>query len=155
MSIGMQVRLLEEYGERVLFKPEAVPIGAKLSELQDATNGAARVFDGSGGISLVDSYRRGIVGTMPGAEICWAIVALWDALEADDVVRVGAINGPLNALVSLQTNLDAFIAVEKHLLHEQGVFPNTLMRGPVGFRLDGETVAEVDRLFDLILAAAT
>jgi 4-hydroxy-tetrahydrodipicolinate synthase len=90
---------------------------------------------------------------MPGAEICWAIVALWDALEAGDVARIDAINGPLAALVSLQVNLDAFIAVEKHLLHRQGVFPSTRVRGPVGSRLDPETAAEVDRLFDLVLAA--
>jgi 4-hydroxy-tetrahydrodipicolinate synthase len=51
-------------------------------------------------------------------------------------------------------NLDAFIAVEKHLLHRQGVFPSTRVRGPVGFRLDAETAAEVDRLFDLVFAAA-
>lgn len=153
MSIGMQARLLEEYENRVLFKPEAVPIGAKLSELRDATNGAARVFEGSGGISLVDGYQRGIVGTMPGAEICWAIVALWNALGVGDVARIDAINGPLAALVSLQVNLDAFIAVEKHLLHRQGVFPNMRRRGPVGFRLDPETAAEVDRLFDLVFAA--
>ena len=153
MSIGMQARLLEEYGDRVLFKPEAVPIGAKLSELRDATNGAARVFEGSGGISLVDSYKRGIVGTMPGAEICWAIVSLWGALETGNTARTDTINGPLAALVSLQTGLDAFIAVEKHLLHKQGVFPNTRVRVPVGFRLDPETAAEVDRLFDLLLAA--
>ena len=153
MSIGMQARLLEEYGDRVLFKPEAVPIGAKLSELRDATNGAARVFEGSGGISLVDSYKRGIVGTMPGAEICWAIVSLWGALETGNTAGTDTINGPLAALVSLQTGLDAFIAVEKHLLHKQGVFPNTRVRVPVGFRLDPETAAEVDRLFDLLLAA--
>ena len=155
MSITLQARLLETYQERVFFKPEAVPIGPKLSELLDATNGMARVFEGSGGISLVDSYKRGIVGTMPAAEVCWAIVALWRALEADDTARIDAINGPLTALVSLQTSLDAFIAIEKHLLQRQGVFPNTRVRGPVGFHLDDETIAEVDRLFELLLAAAT
>ncbi len=155
MSIAMQAQLLETYGERVLFKPEAVPIGPNLSELRDATNGAARVFDGSGGISLVNSYKRGIVGTMPGAEVCWAIVAMWRALEGGNIARIDAINGPLTSLVSLQTNLDAFIAVEKHLLHRQGVFPNTRVRSPVSFRLDPETLIEVDRLFELLVAAAT
>lgn len=155
MSITMQTRLLETHGERVFFKSEAVPIGPKLSQLRDATNGTARVFEGSGGISLVDSYKRGIVGTMPGAEVCWAIVALWRALEAGNIACIDAINGPLTALVSMQTSFDAFIAVERHLLHRQGVFPNTRVRGPVGFRLDHETVTEVDRLFELLLAAAT
>ena len=134
----------------MLFKPEAVPIGPRLSELRDATGGAARVFEGSGGIALVDSYQRGITGTMPGAEVCWAIVALWNALGAGDQPLVDAINGPLSALISLQTSLDAFIAVEKHLLVRQSVFTSARVRGPVGYRLDPETTAEVDRLYALL-----
>ncbi len=153
MSIRLQADLLDAYAERVLFKPEAVPIGPRLSELRDATGGAARVFEGSGGISLVDSYGRGIVGTMPGAEVCWAIVALWTALVDGDQPRIDAINGPLCSLISLQTSLDGFIAVEKHLLVRQGVFTSTRVRGPVGYRLDPETSAEVDRLFELLRAA--
>lgn len=153
MSIRMQADLLNAYTERVLFKPEAIPIGPRLTELREATGGAARVFEGSGGISLVDSYRRGIAGTMPGAEVCWAIVALWKALTEGDQERIDAINGPLSSLISLQTSLDAFVAVEKHLLVRQGVFPSARVRGPVGYRLDPETAAEVDRVFDLLRAA--
>ncbi len=84
MSIGMQARLLEEFGpDRVLYKPEANPIGPRLSE-----------------------------------------------------------------------SLDAFLAVEKHLLVRQGIFKNALVRGPVGFRLDEGTRREVDRLFDRMIEAA-
>ena len=55
MPIAMQARLLDEFGpERVLYKPEASPIGPKLSELRDATGGRARVFEGTGGIAHGD-----------------------------------------------------------------------------------------------------
>ena len=153
MSIGLQAELLDEYPGRVLFKPEAEPIGPRLTGLREATGGAARVFEGSGGIALVDSYRRGIVGTMPGAEVCWALVALWDALESGDRQRIDAINGPLTALISLQAGLDGFIAVEKHLLVRQGVFRSARVRRPVSYRLDPETRNEVDRRFELLLEA--
>jgi 4-hydroxy-tetrahydrodipicolinate synthase len=56
--------------------------------------------------------------------------------------------------VSLQTSLDAFLAVEKHLLVRQGVFRSERVRGPVGYVLDAETRREVDRLFDRLLEAA-
>ena len=85
--------------------------------------------------------------------MCWAIVALWNALVEGDDERINAINGPLSSLISLQTSLDAFIAVEKHLLVKQGVFTSTQVRGPVGYRLDPETVAEVDRIFELLRLA--
>lgn len=152
MSIELQARVLKEFGSRVLFKPEAVPIGPRLSALREATGGKAAVFEGSGGIALVDSYRRGIVGTMPGGEMPDAIVALWNALEAGDEDRVYRISQPVSALVAMQSGLDGFLSVEKHLLHRRRIFPNTVVRGPVGFRLDEETRQEVDRLFDQLMA---
>ncbi len=146
--------LLEEFGpDRVLFKPEAVPIGPRLSALQELSGGTARVFEGTGGLSLVDSHARGIVGTMPGAEVPWALVELWRALEAGDADRADAVHWPLAALVTLQTSLDSFVATEKHLLVRQGVFGSARRRRPCGPDLDPATRAEVDRLFDRLRAA--
>ena len=156
MSIDVQAQLLDRHGpDRVQFKPEAVPIGPRLSQLRNATGGRARVFEGTGGIALIDSHRRGVVGTMPGAEVIDAIVALWRALEANDEQRAYRIHGPLAALVSMQTSLDAFLAIEKHLLVKRGVFTSAHVRGPVGYTLDDETRAEVDRLFDLLMHTIT
>jgi len=153
MSISLQARLLEEFGPQVFFKPEAVPIGPRLSELHAATGGKARVFEGTGGIALVDSFRRGIVGTMPGADLIDAIVAMWRCLTSGDEAGAYRVWLPLAALVSLQHSLDAFLAIEKYLLVKQGVFANTIVRGPVGYQLDDATRREVDRLFDLLMAA--
>ena len=154
MSIAFQARLLAEFGtDRVAFKPEAAPIGPRLSALREATEGRARIYEGTGGIALVDSHRRGIAGTMPGADLVPAIVPLWDALEKGDRETAARIHEPLAALVSMQSSLDAFLAVEKHLLIRQGVFQNEIVRGPRGFVLDEETRHEVDRLFDRLMDA--
>ncbi len=154
LSIPLYVKMIREFGrERLYFKPEATPIGPRLSALRDGTGGEARVFEGTGGIALVDSFRRGIAGTMPGADLIRAIVALWRALWRGDEEAVYRINGPLVALVSLQNSLDSFLAIEKYLLVKQGVFANTVVRGPVGYTLDAETRAEVDRLFSHLMRA--
>ena len=153
MSIPLQARLLEMYPDRVLFKPEATPIGPRLSQLHKATGGRAKVFEGSGGIALVESFRRGIVGTMPGADLIDVIVALWNALEAGDEQRAYQLSLPLSSLVAMQTSLDAFIAVEKYLLVKRGIFKNSLVRGPVGYQLDNQTCSEVDRLFERLMRA--
>ena len=154
MPIAMQARLVDDFGpQRIQFKPEATPIGPRLSELRDATRGRARIFEGGGGIALVDSYRRGIVGTMPGADLIDALVELWRALQAGNDGRAYRIHAPLGALISLQTGLDAFVATEKYLLVKRGIFRNTHVRGPVGYTLDEETRLEVDRLFDLLMEA--
>lgn len=153
LPISLYTKLLAEFGLRILFKPEATPIGPRLTALREASGGAARVFEGTGGMALVDSFRRGIVGTIPGADLIRGIVALWQALVAGDDARAYRLSLPISALVLLQTSLDAFLAVEKYLLVKQGVFSSTRVRGPVGFHLDEETRREVDRLFDLVIGA--
>lgn len=147
LPIAAQADLFRRHPERVMFKPEAQPLGQNLSLLREATEGKAAIFEGSGGIALLDSHRRGLAGTMPGAEIVWAIRAEWDALEAGDLVRATALQGLIAPLVSLQYGLDGFLSIEKLLLHRQGIFPNRLVRGPVGFKLDAATENEVLRLF--------
>jgi 4-hydroxy-tetrahydrodipicolinate synthase len=154
MSIDFQAGLLDSFGpDRAWFKPEAVPIGPRLSQLRDTTDSRARIFEGTGGISLVDSFQRGISGTIPGADLIRGIVPLWQALENGNLTRATQIHGPLSSLISIQTSLDGFLAVEKHLLVRRGIFQNEIVRGPRGFVLDDETRNEVDRLFDLMMEA--
>jgi 4-hydroxy-tetrahydrodipicolinate synthase len=90
---------------------------------------------------------------MPGADLVKGIVALWRALRAGDERRAYELSLPISSLVAVQNGLDAFLAVEKHLLVCQGIFRNTAVRCPVGYFLDDEARGEVDRLFDLLHGA--
>lgn len=148
MRISLQASLLERYPDRVLFKPEAEPIIGRLKELLRETGGKAQVFEGSGGMHLFESFKHGIAGTMPGADMTPAVSVMWKALQAGDNERAESISTALTKLVSLQTSLDAYLAVEKHLLCRQDVFQNTVIRGPVAFQLDDALRATVDTLFD-------
>jgi 4-hydroxy-tetrahydrodipicolinate synthase len=149
IPIDVYVELLRRYGDaKILFKPEASPIGPNLSALRDATQGRARIFEGSGGICLVDSFRRGIAGTMPGMEFLTGIIALWRALGRGDEEAVYRLYFPICALVALQlqAGLDGFLAVEKYVLHRRGLFTTDRRRTPYAWELDEETRAELDRL---------
>lgn len=155
---AVYVNLLERFGaEKIVFKPEASPIGPNLSALRDASQGKAAIFEGSGGILLVDSYRRGIRGTMPGMDLLDGIVALWKALKAGDESRVYQLYFPICAIVALQlqAGLDGFLAIEKYLLKKRGLFRLEKRREPNGWNLDDETRAEVDRLFAILMQAIT
>ena len=154
LDVSLYVDLIDAYGqERVQFKPEAKPVKARLEALKSKSGGRARVFEGQGGADLMDTFPIGIVGTMPGAEIPWAVVALWKALTESNWKRARAIHAPLLNLVSLQTTLDAYIAVEKYLLVKQGIFNSTRQRGPVGFVLSAETQAQIDVGFEELRVA--
>ena len=149
IPLSVYVHLLERYGsEKIVFKPEAAPIGPNLSALRDATGGKARIFEGSGGNLLIDSFRRGIAGTMPGMEMLDGIVALWRALERGNDPIAYRLYYPICAVVALQlqAGLDGFLAIEKYLLHRQGIFTTARRRRPYSWELDRETAAEVDRL---------
>jgi len=151
IPIELMADMLKAYGpEKILFKPEAAPIGPNLSALRERTEGQARVFEGSGGILLVDSYRRGIAGTMPGVDLLDGVVALWNALQAGDDEAIYRLYFPICAIVALQmqAGLDGFLAIEKYILHRKGLFTSDRRRTPYTWSLDGETQAEVDRLLE-------
>lgn len=155
LSIDLQVHLFEEFGDRVMFKPEGPPVGLSITSIMERTEGRARIFEGLGGAALIESYRRGVIGSMPAADVCWAVIALWRALERGDFPRAYEISAPLSALIAMEINLDAFVVIEKHILVRQGVIPRAHCRGPLGFALEGETLAEVDRLFDRLRMIAS
>lgn len=145
------LRLLEKFGaNKILFKPEASPLGPIISELRDATEGQARIFDGSGGLLLVDNYRRGISGTMPGVDMLDGVIALWRALVAGDEERIYQLYFPICAIavLQLQAGLDGFLAIEKYIMVKRGLFTTDLRRTPFAWSLDVETKSEIDRLLD-------
>lgn len=150
------VTLLDEFGEqKILFKPEGAPIGPNISALRDASEGRARMFDGSGGILLIDAFRRGVVGTMPGVDLLHGNAALWRALQAGDEKAAYRLYFPICALAALegQAGLDGYLAIEKYILKKRGLFASDRRRQPNSWSLDGETRAEVDRLLDQLDAA--
>ena len=156
IELETYVELIDKYGdERVQFKPEAKPVKERLAQLNKISDNRARVFEGQGGIDLLDTHPLGVNVTMPGAEVPWAIVGLWNALEKKDLITAQAIHTPLAKLISYQTTLDDYVAVEKYLLVKQGVFSNTNQRGPVGFKLDEQTKSKIDLAYSELAAAIT
>ncbi len=148
---SVYLKLLDKFDtNKIVFKPEAPPNGPCISALRDATNGKAKIFEGSGGIYLIDSMRRGVEGTMPGMEMVDAMVAIWKAVKRGDDETAYRIHLPLGAIVALQmqAGLDGFLAIEKYLLRRRGVFANENRRDPIRWKIDPETAQEVDRLFD-------
>ena len=154
MGLNLQVRLRQEFGDRIYFKPETVPVGSSLSQLKKALGNEVVVFGGHGGLYLIDTYRRGISGLMPGSDLIRGTVEIWRALEAGDFDRAYEVYLPLAAIVTLEAqSFDIFIASAKYLLCRQGVLKNHNLRKPVKHYLDNDTINELARLFDMLIAA--
>ena len=156
IQLETYVELIDKYGEnRVQFKPEAKPVAQRLDQLNKLSSNRAKVFEGQGGVDLLQTHPLGVKGSMPGAEIPWAIIELWRSLEQGNLDKAKQIHQPVARLVALQTSLDAYIAVEKYLLVKQGVFINTNQRGPVGFKLDKQTTESIDAAYEDLTKVVT
>jgi 4-hydroxy-tetrahydrodipicolinate synthase len=153
LGLDLLAQLLDDFGpERVMFKPEAQPLGPRLSELLRITDGRAKVFEGSGGVALLESYRRGITGTMPGADLVWSISAMWRALAAGDFTTAYEVSSALSPILTPLSSLDAYVAVEKYLLVKQGVFTHEYRRNPTDYEFDRIAQQETDQLFQRLVA---
>ncbi len=154
MSVELQADMRKEFGPRVYYKPEGLPTGPTISQLQKALDYEGVIFEGSGGFLLIDSYRRGVDGTMSGSDLIKGIVEIWNALERGDDKRAYEVYFPMAAIVMLQSpNLDTYLAIEKYLLVKQGIFKNQKVRRPTSYDLDPCTAEEVDRLFAILQEA--
>jgi len=148
LDLELYGRLIDQYGtDRVQFKPEAKPVKDRAIALQKIAGGRAKIYEGQSGLELMETHPVGLAGTMPGGEIPWALVKLWDCLEANDVEKARAIHGVITQLVGFQKTIDAYVAVEKYLLVKQGIFTSTRQRGPVNTILSDEVKKEIDKVF--------
>jgi len=154
LSIDFLARLRRELGKRIYFKPEAQPVGLSLTRLRQALGSEAVVFDGNGGLYMIDTYRRGINGLMPGCDLIRGTVAIWRALTGGDFERAYRMYLPLAAIVTLQTqSMDMYLSIAKYLLYRQGIFENYTVREPKNHELDHWTMEEIDRLYERFTAA--
>ena len=153
LPMELYERLLEKFGtERIQFKPEAKPVRDRVARLQGITGGEAKIFEGQSGMDLLETHELGLVGTMPGSEIVWAISKLWNSLESGDFESAKQIHQGISELIEFQQTIDAYVAVEKYLLVKQGIFTSARQRGPVSTILSESTKAGIDRVFEKLIS---
>jgi len=156
MNAEFQAGLMRSGGaDKVWFKPEANPVGPLISRLRELTEGRARIFEGSGGVSLIENWRRGIAGTMPGCDLLDAVVPLWKALQAGNEAEAYRLWLPVAAIAILEgtAGLDGYIAIERYIMMKRGIFSSDRMRGADAWTPDGMMKAEIDRLLAILRTA--
>jgi dihydrodipicolinate synthase/N-acetylneuraminate lyase len=153
LSTATQARLLAEFGpEKVLFKPEASPTPPRVSELLQLTGGKARIFEGDGGMMLIDCYERGLAGTIPATEIAEIVVVLWRLLERGEKDKARRIGYRLAYLMChMMNSIDCYLSIAKMFLKTRGIIKTTNIRGPVEYSLDAQTRSEVMRVYEELL----
>ena len=148
MQAATLARLCREVARIEYIKEEVAPepqmISATLAAVGDACRG---IFGGQGGIYMVDEFRRGAVGNMPGSHTTDVLVDIWSQLE--DGNTDGA-REAFHRLLPLMTYERMYgVAVYKEILVRRGIFAHAFRRAP-GVVLDADTLRELEPALALV-----
>jgi 2-keto-3-deoxy-L-arabinonate dehydratase len=125
-----------------IVKLEATAVS--IARLLDDVSGAVDVFNGRGGIEMIDSLRAGAVGIVPGGETFDVLLRIFDSWAGNS--ETGAAEAAklyehvLPLLVFLMDSMDTFLLYGKHVLGNRLDLKETSPRAPhspiteVGFR---------------------
>ncbi|MEM6312930.1 MAG: dihydrodipicolinate synthase family protein [Planctomycetota bacterium] len=131
-------------------KIECKPAGHYISRLLELTDGAVRVHVGNAGFNMIETFRRGAVGVMPGCSMFDVYLDIDAALRTGDLPRALDTHTALLALLNhIRQNVEMIIAFEKHILMRRGVIASDHCRLP-GYALDAEDRALFEVLYERI-----
>ncbi|MBI1923608.1 dihydrodipicolinate synthase family protein [Candidatus Poribacteria bacterium] len=126
LSAEFMLRLCREIEHVEYIKEETVPSTIKLTAVIKGNDGSCKgVFGGAGGRYLIEEYRRGMAGQMPGCHVTDVVVALWNALEAGDEARAMYIYKEMAPLFFFEHQLSGCY---KEVLYRRGVIDCPLKR---------------------------
>ena len=145
MTPEFLVRLCREIEWVQYIKEETLPSTIMLSRVKALDDGSCKgVFGGAGGRYLIEEYRRGSDGNMPGCHVTDVVVAFWNALEAGDEDRAMTIYKDMAPLFFFEHQLSGCY---KEVLKRRGVIKCALKRnGPMP--LDDMSSKYLDELLE-------
>ena len=118
--------------------PEPRQVSRTLAIAGDSCKG---VLGGKGGIFMLDEYRRGACGNMPGCHTTDAMVSVWNALEAGDEAEARKLFYQLLPLMNYERLYG--IAVYKLILQRRGFIESAICRAPSHI-LDEDDMRELE-----------
>jgi 4-hydroxy-tetrahydrodipicolinate synthase len=126
LSAEFMLRLCREIEHVQYIKEETEPSTLKLTEVVNGNDGSVKgFFGGSGGRFLIEEYRRGVGGNMPGCHVTDVLVAFWNALDSGDEARATYIYKELSPLFFFEAQVEGCY---KEVLYRRGVIDCPLKR---------------------------
>ncbi len=146
------VRLLEVADNFRYLKLEEPMMGPKVRAIRTATRDQVGVFEGWGGMYLLELISEGISGAVPGLAMCDLFARVFDLAAKGDLAAAMTIyRCMLPQIVFCLQNMELYHHCEKRLLRARGLLSSTVVRNPT-FHLDAGTEAHIDFLNHTVLA---
>lgn len=130
------------------FKIECKPPGAYIARLRPMLDRDRRIFVGNAGFQMVEGFRRGAAGVMPGPSMVDVYRKIWDGLREGRDADAQSLHDRLNALLNhIRQDVEMIIHYEKEILRRRGLTECAYCRRP-GFVPD----PVADALFETLYA---
>ena len=132
------------------FKIECKPPGTYISKLATLLPEGRRIFVGNAGFQMIEGFRRGAYGVMPGPSMPDVYCKVWNALLAGDNAEAQRVHDKLNALLNhIRQNVEMIIHYEKEILRRRGFISSAYCRRP-GYVADPVADSLFDELYTMI-----
>ena len=139
-------RLKEQADNFEYLKLEEPLMGAKVKSIREATRERVGVFEGWGGMYLLELTPYGISGAVPGLAMCDLFVRVFDLLRSGSLDEaMGIYRALLPQVVFCLQNMELYHHCEKRLLRARGLLESTTVRSP-RYGLDSHTESHIDFL---------
>jgi len=146
LSVKLIRKLVEKYPNFKYLKLEEPLCASKFEEIIKGTDGRVGLFEGWGGLYMLELIPVGIAGVMPGLGVSDILQKVFDHRKNGEKEKAFDLFEKVMPQVffSLQ-NMELFHYIEKELLTARGVLRNNIVR-KIAYRPDPSTISYVKEL---------
>lgn len=138
--------LAKKHANLLYFKIECKPPGAYISKLRGLLAEDRKIFVGNAGFQMIEGFRRGASGVMPGPSMVDIYAKIWRQLKNGENAQL--LHDKLNSILNhIRQNVEMIIHYEKEILKRRGMIDCAHCRRP-GYVAD----AVSDQLFEELFA---
>jgi dihydrodipicolinate synthase/N-acetylneuraminate lyase len=128
------VRIKTSIQNDLYIKVEANPAGPAISAIMEATGGRYGLIVGNAGECMYEALMRGACAVMPGMAMLKPYCDIHNAFAAGNVAQAfDLFNAFLPYIHFIQRNIEQFVAMEKTILVERGIFRYRTCRDPSSY----------------------
>ena len=141
LPVPLLARMAREIPNVKLVKVEAPPTAPKTSALHAAADSLI-LFGGLNCQFFIEEYLRGARGQMPGSDLTRELVAIWNALEANNLPAAWDEFTRILPLLRFELQPGLGVSAMKHNLVSEGIIASARVRHPTA-SLDSASLAEL------------
>lgn len=124
-------KLAARHQNLAYFKIECKPPGAYIRTLSGMLPEGRRIFVGNAGFQMIEGFKRGAYGVMPGPSMPDVYRKIWDALLAGNETEAQRVHDKLNSILNhIRQNVEMIIYFEKKILKKRGLVKSDYCRKP-------------------------